>query len=314
MILASGCAIRPLALALLLSVAPVAGECFGQQPKAPVFVVGTDVVHVTVSVRDEAGSFVSDLNAADFAVYENGKPQKLELFARAVEPGNDEALALNLGLLLDTSESMLKQLKLSQETAIRFLDNIPRARDLITIFFDQDIRLSRYTSENQQGLIQRILEAKGGGNTALYDAIAVYLSRVQDSAGRKVLVVLTDGEDSTSSVGLGELVELVRSSAVTIYPIAFTAGFPAGSSRGLKAKAFLLGLADMTGGQVFTPQASRDLADVYQRILDELSAQYLLGFTSTDTRRDGKHRKLKVEVKGKDFKVRHRSGYRAPRQ
>jgi Ca-activated chloride channel family protein len=136
---------------------------------------------------------------------------------------------------------------------------------------------------------------------------------VHDSSGRKVLVVLTDGDDSTSAIGQGELMEVVRSSGVTIYPISFAAGFPAGSGRGLKAKAFLLGLADLSGGQVFTPQASRDLAEVYQRILDELSSQYVLGFIPTDMRRDGRHRKLKVEVKGRDVKLRHRAGYRAPR-
>jgi len=75
-------------------------------------------------------------------------------------------------------------MRLTQESAVRFLDSIPRARDLVAIFFDQDIRISRYTSENQQGLFERILEAKGRGNTALYDAISVYLSRVADSSGR----------------------------------------------------------------------------------------------------------------------------------
>jgi len=283
-----------------------------QQPDAPVFASRADVVHVSTSVRDAAGQFVADLSSEDFAVFENGRPQAVQIFARAVEPGQEDTLALNLGLLLDTSESMLKQLKLSQEAAIRFLENIPRARDLLTIFFDQDIRISRYDSENQQGLFQRILEAKGGGNTALYDAIAVYLSRVQDSSGRKVLVVLSDGEDSTSELAMGQLIELVRSSSVTIYPIAFTAGFATGGTRAIRAKSFLLGLAEMTGGQLFAPNASRELAQVYERILSELSAQYVLGFTSDDARRDGKFRKLKVVVKRKGLKVRHRQGYRAP--
>lgn len=283
----------------------------GQRPEVPVFPAGTEIVHVTASVRDAANRLVPDLSAEDFAVFENGRPQALQLFARAVEPGQEDTLALNLGLLLDTSESMLSQLKLSQEAAVRFLESIPRARDLLTIFFDQDIRISRYDSENQQGLFQRIQEAKGGGNTALYDAIAVYLSRVQDSPGRKVLVVLSDGEDSTSALALGQLLELVRSSSVTIYPIAFSAGFPTGGARAQRAKSFLLGLADMTGGQVFAPSASRELAEVYERILSELSAQYVLGFSSSDPRRDGKYRKLKVEVKRKGLKVRHRPGYRA---
>lgn len=301
-----------LATCVALPVPVVARGSAAQEPRAPVFAAGADVVHVTASVRDAAGQLVPDLSAEDFAVFENGRPQAVQIFARAVEPGQEDSLALNLGLLIDTSESMLKELKLSQEAAVRFLENIPRARDLLTIFFDQDIRISRYDSENQQGLFQRIQEAKGGGNTALYDAIAVYLSRVQDSSGRKVLVVLSDGEDSTSALALGELIELVRSSAVTIYPIAFNRGFPAGGARAQRAKSFLLGLAEMTGGQVFAPSASRELAEVYRRILNELSAQYVLGFTSDDARRDGKYRKLKVEVKRKGLKVRHRQGYRAP--
>jgi len=300
------------AAGVALTLLVLAAGAPAQQSGAPVFAVGTDVVHVTVSVRDVKGNLVGDLAAEDFAIYENGRLQTLQLCARAVEPGQEDALSLNLGLLLDTSESMLKELKLSQEAAIRFLENIPRARDLLTIFFDQDIRISRYDSENQQGLFERILEAKGGGNTALYDAIAVYLSRVQDSAGRKVLVLLSDGEDSTSSLAHGELIELVRSSSVTIYPIAFTGGFTAGGTRALRAKTFLMGLADLTGGQVFTPSASRELAEVYQRILNELTAQYVLGFTSGDERRDGKYRKLKVQVKREGLRVRHRMGYRAP--
>lgn len=300
--------------ALLLVLGPSLSAA-GQEPppaSSPVFSAATDVVHVTVSVRDAQGALVSDLNSEDFEVYENDKRQTLQLFARAEAPGEDESLGLNLGLLLDTSESMLQQLRLSQEAAVRFLENIPRARDLLMIFFDQDIRISRYNSENQQGLFARIHEAKGGGNTALYDAIAVYLSRVQDTAGRKVLVLLTDGEDSTSSLGLGELLNLVRSSPVTIYPVSFSAGLHAGSSRGARARAFLLGLADLSGGQMFSPYASRDLAEVYQRILSELSSQYVLGYTSSDSRRDGKYRKLRIELKRKDLKVRHRPGYRAP--
>ena len=132
-----------------------------------------------------------------------------------------EALALDLGLLLDTSSSMLKELKLSQEAASRFLEAIPRARELYTIFFDEDIRVSRYDSENQQGLFDRIHAAKGGGNTALYDAIAVYFSRVQDGTGRKVLVLFTDGEDTRSALDFTDVVKLVRSGRVTIYAIAF---------------------------------------------------------------------------------------------
>lgn len=290
-------------------------------------------------MRDRDGRLVSDLAPENFRVLEDGRPQAVVVFGRAVDspgyrcpihrdvresrPGNcvrcgatlvpdRDDLTVDLGLLFDTSESMIDQLKLSQEAAVRFLEAVPRARDLITIFFDQDIRISRYDSENQQGLFDRIREAKGGGNTALYDAIAVYLSRVEDSTGRKVLVVFTDGEDSTSGLGLPELIRLVQSSSVTIYPIAFMGGFPAAGSRALLPRAFLLRLAELTGGRVFSPTTSRDLPGIYARILDELSSQYVIGYTSDNPRRDGKYRKLRVEVQREGLKVRHRAGYQAP--
>ena len=135
--------------------------------------------------------------------------------------GERKELALNLGMLFDTSESMRPQLRLSQESAVRFLDAIPRAKDLLLVFFDRDIRISRYDSENQQGIFERILDTKSGGFTALHDAIAVYLSRVWDSPGRKVLVLFSDGDDTTSSIGAPEVQRMIRSTTVTVYPVAF---------------------------------------------------------------------------------------------
>ncbi|HWX23904.1 MAG TPA: VWA domain-containing protein, partial [Vicinamibacteria bacterium] len=117
------------------------------RPAPPVFSAGLDIVKLTVSVRDAQGHLVSDLNPDDFAVLEDGRPQTLQIFARATAPGQEEALALDVGLLMDTSESMIDELRLSREAAVRFLDAIPRARDLLTVFFDQDIRVSRYDSE-----------------------------------------------------------------------------------------------------------------------------------------------------------------------
>ena len=290
-----------------LPAAAFAGE--RRSPPAPVFPADLDVVNVTATVRDAAGHLIGGLKAEDFVVLEDGRPQAIQVFGRAVDPGHDETLALDLGLLMDTSQSMLEELKLSQEAATRFLQAIPRARELITIFFDQDIRLSRYDSENQQGLFDRIEQAKGGGNTALYDAMAVYLSRVAGGTGRKVLVVFTDGDDTTSALSVGELIRLVRSSTVTIYPIAFTGGLQAGSPSALRSRGFLNEVADLTGGQVFRPAASRDLPGIYQRILEELSGQYVLGFVSDNARHDGKYRKLKVQVRREGLRVRHREGY-----
>jgi Ca-activated chloride channel family protein len=208
---------------------------------------------------------------------------------------------------------MRRDLRLSQESAIRFLESIPRARDLLLVFFDRDIRLSRYSSENQQGIFGRILETKGEGYTALYDAIAVYLSRVVDTPGRKVLVVFTDGDDTTSQVPPQEVLRLVRSSDATIYPVAFPGAQRPGSTEALRSRAFLNALADLSGGRVFQPTASRELARIYQSILDELGTQYVLGYVSDNPARDGKLRKIAVECRRPGLKLRHRPGYDAPK-
>jgi Ca-activated chloride channel family protein len=187
---------------------------------------------------------------------------------------------------------------------------VPRARDLVTIFFDQDIQLSRFDSEQQQGLIKRLQSIKGGGMTALRDAITVYISRAGDSGpGRKVLVLFTDGEDSSSMTTASELTKLVRGSAVTVYAIAFSQGLT--SSRRLPAKAFLQGLAEMTGGEVFNPGTAKDLPAIYDKILRQLSAQYVIGYVSDNLKRDGKYRRIKVEVSEPSLHVRHREGYLA---
>jgi len=293
-----------------------------REAATPVFPVEVDVTNVTVTVLDAAGRLVTNLARTDFVVLEDGQPQDVVVFGSALDGTTvDDAAAgrrprdvmtLDLGLLLDTSGSMVKELKLSKEAAVRFLDTVPRARELYTIFFGEEIRLSRYDSEIQQGLFERIAELKGGGDTALYDAIATYISRVQGSPGRKTMVVFSDGEDTRSTLGLNDLLDVIRSSAVTIYPISFMGSFAPGSSRALKSRAFLQQIAEMTGGQVLTPHSSRELGAIYEKILAELGAQYVLGFLSTNTKHDGTFRKLKVAVKRSGLRIRHRRGYYAP--
>ncbi|HXY38270.1 MAG TPA: VWA domain-containing protein [Vicinamibacteria bacterium] len=231
---------------------------------------------------------------------------------RTFDVDSQQELSLNLGMLFDTSESMRKEIKLSQESAIRFLDAIPRAKDLLLIFFDRDIRISRYNSENQQGIFERILGTEGSGYTALNDSIAVYLSRVVDTPGRKVLVLFSDGDDTTSRLNAGDVEQLLRGSDVVVYTVAF-AGERPHSEEGLRAQSFLAMLAEVTGGRVFKPRASKELAAIYQSILDELGSQYVIGYVSDNPARDGRFRKLLVEVKRPGLKLRYRPGYSTPR-
>src|SRR3972149_3744718 len=118
------------------AVPPPAG---GQKP--PVFPVGLDLVNVTVTVRDGHGGLVSNLTQDDFTILEDGRPQRVRLFAPAATPEERAELALNLGMLFDTSESMRKDLRLSQHAATRFLESIPRGRDRVLVFFDRGIRI-----------------------------------------------------------------------------------------------------------------------------------------------------------------------------
>jgi Ca-activated chloride channel homolog len=285
----------------------LAAASSAQQP--PVFRSQVDVVHLTVSVHDETGKLVTDLAEPDFTLYEDGRPQEIRVFARAFDPGRDELLALDLGLLMDTSQSMVQNLKLSRLAATRFLDSVPRARELITIFFDEDIRVSRYDSENQQGLLERIQDVEGGRNTCLYDAVAVYLSRIQGIPGRKVLILFSDGEDSRSDLSQIELNRLVRSSPAIIYSIAFAPDGIPNSQRAMRSRRVLQHLSDLTGGAVFAPSTYRDLPDIYDKILEELKGQYVIGYVPDRPGAPDRFRKVKVDVSRKGVKVRHREGY-----
>lgn len=309
-------------LALALSLAlPSAGEAAQDPPFKPrvplTFATEARTVNLTVTVRGVDAKLLKDLTVADFTVFEDDKPQPIQYFARVFDPsraddegqeGAPDPTAIDLGMLFDTSTSMAEVLRLSQNAASQFLESIPRARELTVVFFDSDIRLSRFSGEAQQGLFDRLQKAKSSGMTLLRDAIAVYLSRISDDPGRKIMVLFTDGEDSKSEISVPELKDLVRSSTITIYPIVFGGKYTS-SSAGLTANALMKDLADMTGGEVFTPKTFRDLAPIYDGLLDELAAQYVIGYIPGEDPKPGEHR-LRVEVNRPGAKARHRRGYR----
>lgn len=311
--------IPALALSLAAAVASAgAAQDPPVRPRVPLtFATEARTVNLTVTVRGLDAKLIKDLTIGDFSVFENDKPQQIQYFARVFDPsragdegqeGAPDPTAIDLGMLFDTSTSMADVLRLSQNAATQFLESIPRARELTTVFFDSDIRISRFTGEGQQGLFDRLQKAKSSGMTLLRDAIAVYLSRISDDPGRKIMVLFTDGEDSKSEISVPELRELVRSSTVTIYPIVFGGKYTS-SSAGLTANALMRDLAEMTGGEVFTPKTFKDLAPIYEGLLDELAAQYVIGYIPEENPTPGEHR-LRVEVNRQGAKARHRRGYR----
>ena len=270
---------------------------------------GIDVVGLTVTVVDRQGEPVESLASTDFDVREDGVPQNLTYFSAGT---SDAAVPLHIGLMFDTSESMEKDLAFSRGAAIRFLNTFPKAADFTLVEFDTEVSAARFSQSEFPRLVERIRHRKAKGMTALYDALSVYLGSAFDQTGRKVLVIYTDGGDTSSSRTWADAVRILRASDVTVYPIGFMSN--RGSGR-IMLQTRLMEMARLTGGRAVFPETMKELEPVYARIAAEINSQYVLGYVSTNTARDGKWRKVEVKLKrpsSERLQLRTREGYFAP--
>lgn len=270
---------------------------------------GIDVAGFTVTVVNRAGETITGLEANDFDVREDGVAQSVTYFATGE---GEDAVPLHVGLLFDTSESMEKDLAFSRNAAIRFLKAFSKAVDFTLVEFSDDVRAARFSQSEFPRLIERIRTGKAKGRTSLYDAVTVYLGSAFDQAGRKVLVIFTDGDDTSSSRRWDETVRLLRASDVTIYPIGFLSN--RGSPR-LVLQSKLLEIARLTGGRAMFPGSMKELEPMYASIAAEIQAQYVLGYVPTNVARDGKWRKVEIKLKkpsAERIQLRSREGYFAP--
>lgn len=273
------------------------------------FRTATDVVLLPVTVLGRGNTLVRGLSVGDFEVFEEGQRQALTFFAEGA-PG--PTVPLHLGLLLDTSSSMEKDLAAAQSAAIRFVNTLDEAVDVTFVDFSTEVRVSRFSPGSYAHLFERMRSNKAEGSTALYDALALYLAAAEEQDGQKVLLLYSDGEDSTSSLGYGRLIEMLRLSNVMVYAIGYMDNL--GSSR-MTAQVRLNDVAHQTGGEAFYPMGRQALDDIYKRILDEIGARYTLGYIPTNRVADGKWRKIDVRAtapSAKGAKVRTRPGYFAP--
>jgi Ca-activated chloride channel homolog len=292
---------------LLILAAAFTTPTIAQQPT---FKAGVDLVHFGVSVIDKQGKPVTGLKPEDFQIIENGKAQSLKFFS-AGEP--EEAPPLHLGLLLDTSGSMADDLKDARFAAVKFVNALDRAADVTFVDFDTEVRVARFGPNDYPRLVERIRGRKADGWTALYDAIGIYLNGAQNQEGQKVLVLYTDGGDTTSSLTFHDMLDLCKASDVTVYSIGYMEH--QSSSGRLQQRNELERVAALTGGQAYFPGVSKDLDGVFDKIREELAARYSLGYLSTDTRTDGAWRGVQIKLLRNDLKgvrLRTRSGYYAP--
>jgi Ca-activated chloride channel family protein len=274
------------------------------------FRASIDLVNFGVTVVDRQGKPVTGLSADDFQILENGKPQALKFFA-AGQP--EEAPPLHLGLLLDTSGSMADDLKDARSACVKFVNALDRAADFTLVDFATEVRVARFGPDDYPRLVERIRQRKADGWTALYDAIGVYLNGAQNQDGQKVLVLYTDGGDTTSSLTFGDMLDLLKASDVTVYAVGY---LEHQSSTGrLQQRSELQRATDITGGRAYFPAIAKDLDGVFDQIREEVAARYSLGYVSTDTRTDGAWRNVEIKLLRHDLKgvkLRTRTGYYAP--
>ena len=300
-------------LLLILSPAIVLAASLSIAAQQPSFRSAIDVVSMSVTVVDSGGRYVTDLTEKDFEVFEDGVKQDLTLFNRSNLP-------VALSLLIDTSSSMEDRMGTAQDAAIGFVRKL-RPTDMGEVIgFDSRAEVLQKFTNDPAELEQAIRKTVAGGSTSLNNALYISLKGLkkvpvhqEDEIRRQAIVLLSDGEDTSSLVTFDDVLDLARRSETAIYAIGLMEDGVAGQSKGFREATYALRqLTNDTGGRAFFPSDVKSLASVYGQIYDELSSQYTIGYTSKNTRRDGAWRRLVVRVSRPNVQARTKQGYFAP--
>ncbi len=286
-----------------------------QEPEQPIFRAGVEVVSLNVTVTERDGRFVSGLPREAFSVFEDGVKQDVIFFSGTQLP-------TALGLLVDTSASMNDKLPIAQQAAVGFIERM-RTDDILTIVdFDSRAEILQTFTADRAQLSAAIRRTTAGGSTSLYNAVYIALNEFkkirqadnEQDVRRQAIVVLSDGEDTSSLVPFEEVLELAKRSEVAIYTIGLKDG--GGRTRplgGFSESDFVLKqFAQETGGKAFFPGAADELPAIYGQVADELAAQYTVGYASRNARRDGRWRRVVVRVERPNAVARTKQGYYGP--
>jgi len=267
----------------------VAGVLFAQKALK----VDVDLVMVNVTVSDPDNKLITDVKLENFQLFEDKVEQEIKYFS-------SEAAPLSLGIVFDISRSMENKIDLARDAAARFLETGTPDDQYFLVEFANHAQLAEDFTTDISRLRDRIAFTPTKGATALYDAVYLGLSKVKAGQNpKKALLLITDGEDNHSRYSRGDIREFVRESDVRIYIIDL-------------GRALIGELAEMTDGHAYRTSVN-DLGDVCEKFALELKSQYVLGYASTNTNKDGKFRKIRVRVASPSgmprLNIRTREGY-----
>jgi Ca-activated chloride channel family protein len=295
-----------------IALALAAGLATAGPPAQQVFRAGTDVVLLNVSTLDAKGRAVGGLTRGDFLVFEDGLPQDITIFSHDPQP-------IALSLLLDTSVSMEPKLAVAQQAAIGFVDRLG-PRDISQLIdFDTMARIAQPFTSDHQALQKAIRKTEAGGRTSLYDAVYIALDQLNrtpppadNTARRQAIVLLSDGEDTSSHKEYDEVMDLSKRSDVIVFSIGLRTREDSAQGGWNEAEFVLRTLAQETGGHAFFIRDLTQLPAIYGQIADELNAQYTLGYRSKNQKHDGQWRKVAVQLPHGGAVALTKSGYFAP--
>jgi Ca-activated chloride channel homolog len=284
----------------------------GQQPpeETPSFSVRVNLVRLLLSVRDRSGAPVTNLNKADFRVFDTEVPQDIGVFER------NTSLPLSVAILIDTSGSTQIELHSEVDSVLKFIPTLLNAGnpyDAFALFsFNWRTNMELDFSRNHHRAERALHALKGEGGTSLYDAVYLASDSLADRNGRHVMVVVTDGGDTTSYKRYGEALQAAQRADTVVYPIivvpiANDAGRNTGGEHALST------LAESTGGRIFYAAGSEQLDQAFTAILQALRTQYLLAYYPKNVREEPKlFHPVKIEIRDPSLKVMVRSGYYQP--
>lgn len=270
----------------------------------------TNEVRVVFTVTDKHGHYIKDLKQGDFKVIDDKKPTEVRSFHSETD------LPLQVGLLIDASNSVRDRFKFEQEAAIEFLNGtIRRGYDeAFVVGFDVTPEVVQDFTDNSESLSIGVRSLRAGGGTAMYDALYFacrdkLLKHQETHQVRRAIILLSDGEDNQSHVTREEAIEMAQRADTIVYTISTNiSGMKGAGDKTLER------IADATGGRAFFPFQMREVADAFSSIQEELRSQYALAYKPENFMADGRYRTIEIQAPGKGLKVRTRKGYYAPKQ